>query len=167
MLSKVYGEYLCKFSNLPITIIRPHNFYGPRMGLSHVIPELIQKIYLNDNNKIKIFSYNHSRTFYFIDDAIQEIFKLIHTKKSLGEIYNIGSNKEITILNLAKLIRELLHSKVELIKSEEAHNSPKRRQSSKRVSFNANSCNSSASLLTSVSNSLHGVCSLGNNNRRM
>ena len=44
MLSKIYGECICLHSGLPVTIVRPHNFYGPRMGLSHVIPELMNKI---------------------------------------------------------------------------------------------------------------------------
>ena len=35
MLSKIYGEALLRQSNLPYTIFRPHNFYGPRMGMSH------------------------------------------------------------------------------------------------------------------------------------
>ena len=43
MLSKIYGEALCLHSGLPVTIVRPHNFYGPRMGLSHVIPELFKE----------------------------------------------------------------------------------------------------------------------------
>ena len=44
MLSKISGEYICKMSNIPFTIFRPHNIYGPRMGYNHVIPETIQKI---------------------------------------------------------------------------------------------------------------------------
>ena len=50
MLSKLYGEYITYFSKLPITIFRPHNFYGPRMGMSHVIPELTQKIIKKKKN---------------------------------------------------------------------------------------------------------------------
>ena len=126
MLSKIYGEYICNFSNLPITIVRPHNFYGPRMGLSHVIPELTKKILFK--KKVKINSHNHKRTFYFIDDAIQEIFQLVQSKKSLGKIYNVGSGKEITIYNLAKLISKQLDKKVELIRSPDIHSSPSRRQ---------------------------------------
>jgi nucleoside-diphosphate-sugar epimerase len=48
MLSKIYGEALCLHSGLPVTIIRPHNVYGPRMGLSHVVPELSMKAFLNE-----------------------------------------------------------------------------------------------------------------------
>ena len=44
MISKICGEYLCEYSNLPFTIIRPHNIFGPKMGKRHVIPELIIKI---------------------------------------------------------------------------------------------------------------------------
>ena len=40
MLSKIYGEALCRHAGLPFTILRPHNLYGPRMGMAHVIPEL-------------------------------------------------------------------------------------------------------------------------------
>ncbi len=39
LLSKLYGEALSLQSGLPVTVIRPHNVYGPRKGLSHVIPE--------------------------------------------------------------------------------------------------------------------------------
>jgi nucleoside-diphosphate-sugar epimerase len=43
MLSKIYGEAMVRHSGVPFTILRPHNIYGPRMGSSHVIPELLQK----------------------------------------------------------------------------------------------------------------------------
>ena len=45
MLSKIYGEAMCTQSGLPYTIFRPHNIYGPRMGMSHVIPEQLKKAY--------------------------------------------------------------------------------------------------------------------------
>jgi nucleoside-diphosphate-sugar epimerase len=50
MMSKIYGELMCNLNkNLPHVNIRPHNFYGPRMGFSHVIPELMKKIYFSKN----------------------------------------------------------------------------------------------------------------------
>ena len=55
MLSKIYGESMCINSMLPITIIRPHNFYGPRMGLSHVIPELMKKLW--NQKTLKLMSF--------------------------------------------------------------------------------------------------------------
>ena len=43
-LSKIFNEKLLQLSKLRTIILRPHNIYGPRMGFSHVIPELIVKI---------------------------------------------------------------------------------------------------------------------------
>ena len=126
MLSKLYGEYITYFSKLPITIFRPHNFYGPRMGMSHVIPELTQKII--KKKKIELFSYNHSRTFCFIDDAINEIYLIIKTKKSLNQLYNIGSKEEIKIYDLAKKIADYLNKKkIKIIKKKDINNSPLKR----------------------------------------
>ena len=42
-LSKIYGEALLYFSKLNFLILRPYNIYGPRMGIAHVIPQLLKK----------------------------------------------------------------------------------------------------------------------------
>ena len=93
MLSKIYGESMCINSMLP-TIIRPHNFYGPRMGLSHVIPELMKKAVESENSKIDVFSINHKRTFCYIEDAVNAIQKLSESQNSIGKTYNIGDEEE-------------------------------------------------------------------------
>ena len=43
-LSKIFNEKIIQLSNINYLILRPHNIYGPRMGFSHVIPELIKKM---------------------------------------------------------------------------------------------------------------------------
>ena len=105
MLSKIYGESMCINSMLPITIIRPHNFYGPRMGLSHVIPELMKKVIESKNTRIDVFSVDHKRTFCFIDDAVTAIQKLAESKKSIGQVYNIGDDEEE--VNMGDLSKKL------------------------------------------------------------
>jgi len=63
MLSKLYGEALCRHSGIPFTILRPHNVYGPRMGLSHVVPELIERAHgARDSDLLEVFSIGHRRT---------------------------------------------------------------------------------------------------------
>ena len=127
MLSKIYGENMCRFSNLPYLIIRPHNIFGERMGMSHVIPELIKKA--KSNKKfLNVYNPYHKRTFCYISDAINMMLKLINTKKSLNKIYNIGSTKdEIKILDLAKKILKIINKK-KIIKKIKLNNfSPKRR----------------------------------------
>lgn len=126
MLSKLYGEYLTMFSKVPFTIFRPHNFYGPRMGMSHVVPELTGKILSKKN--VQIYSHNHTRTFYFIDDAIEEIYNVLKSSKTKGEVYNIGSQEEIKVYNLAKKIALILNRKnITFKKMENIHNSPRKR----------------------------------------
>ena len=68
MLSKLNGEALCAYSGIPFTIIRPHNIYGPRMGMRHVIPELLERAYNTKDNKLMVFSPTHTRTFCYVND---------------------------------------------------------------------------------------------------
>jgi UDP-glucose 4-epimerase len=128
MLSKIYGEFLCGYSDLPITTVRPHNFYGPRMGMSHVIPELIKKVLDTDNGEIAVFSINHKRTFCYIDDAVEIIKCLCESAKTIGEIFNIGNdNEEVTINELAIKIIDLCGKDIKIIPMPPTTGSPVRR----------------------------------------
>ena len=88
------------------TILRPHNIYGPRMGLIHVIPELLNKSFLLKQNVVlKINNPTHIRAFCYIDDAIKIILKIIKSKSSNKQIYNIGNELEsISIKKLSQII---------------------------------------------------------------
>lgn len=128
MLSKIYGEAMCTHADLPFTIIRPHNFYGPRMGMSHVIPELIKKVYFTNENKLEINSANHLRTFCYIDDAINMIIKLVNNENSINEVFNIGnSDNEISIIDIASKVVEIVEKKIELQPKPDINQGPKRR----------------------------------------
>lgn len=83
MLSKIYGEALCHHSGLPFTIVRPHNFYGPRMGLAHVVPQLLQRIHdSTDGDELIVYSVDHMRTFCYIDDAVAYLMALPRYRRS-------------------------------------------------------------------------------------
>jgi nucleoside-diphosphate-sugar epimerase len=130
-LSKLLGEKILQLSGLKYVILRPHNVYGPFMGYRHVISELIKKM-SNDNKKktknVKIFSPNHTRSFCYIDDAINQITNISFNKKSLNKIINIGNSKdEIKIYKLAELIKYILKSNIVLKKGEITPGSPSRR----------------------------------------
>ena len=128
MLSKIYGEALCFSSGLPVTVIRPHNFYGPRMGLSHVIPELMDKIVKTNNGKIDVFSVDHKRTFCYIKDAVEMIILLIESKKSVGEFYNLGNdNNEIDMERLGNMIINTISKDIKINSIISRNGSPVRR----------------------------------------
>jgi Nucleoside-diphosphate-sugar epimerases len=128
MLSKIYGEAMCLHSDLPATIIRPHNFYGPRMGLSHVIPELMKKVVRIDIGKLDVYSVNHRRTFCYIADAVKMIQLLAESDRSIGEAYNVGNDDEETTMgDLAKKIIDLIGKDIGINSMPVTQGSPERR----------------------------------------
>jgi len=129
MLSKIYGEALCRHSGVPYTIFRPHNFYGPRMGMAHVIPELAKRVYEAENNtSIEVFSTKHKRTFCFIDDAVQMLILIGENPNCEGDVYNIGNQEpEITIEQLAKIIMDFYGKNLKIISKPPTPGSPERR----------------------------------------
>jgi UDP-glucose 4-epimerase len=128
-LSKIYGEALCYQSNLPFTIIRPHNIYGPRMGLSHVIPELMKKVYsAKSGESIEVFSVNHTRTFCYIEDAIEIISRAAESEQCNKQVLNIGSEKpEIQIKEVAETIIDVSGKNINLLSKPDESGSPSRR----------------------------------------
>lgn len=129
MLSKIYGEALLRQSSVPYTIFRPHNFYGPRMGMSHVIPELLRKAYNNENDgKLQIFSAEHKRTFCYIEDAIEMIIRLAVCDEAEGEEFNIGNEKpEVTMNELGEIIIEVTGNELDIEPLPPSPGSPERR----------------------------------------
>lgn len=114
-ISKVLGEAYCynylKKHELPFTIIRPHNFYGPRMGYKHVIPELALKILRLDKNKTLEIQGNglETRAFCYIDDAVNGIVLAAFSPQTINETIHLGdSREEIAIGDLVKIILEKL-----------------------------------------------------------
>ena len=129
MLSKIYGEAMCMHSSIPYLIMRPHNIYGPRMGMSHVIPQLIEKAHKEINNgKLNVYSLEHTRTFCYVVDAVEQMYALIMNKKSRNQVYNIGCQfPEITIEGLSKKIVKLIGKKLTLNSLGTSEGSPSRR----------------------------------------
>jgi len=130
-LSKIFNEKLLQFSNFNHIILRPHNIYGPRMGFSHVIPELIKKVISEKKkitNKTVVNSPNHKRAFCYIDDAISQIIKLSFDSKINNQIFNIGNMKEeISMIQVGDKIRKLIHKKSKIKKGPNTLGSPIRR----------------------------------------
>jgi UDP-glucose 4-epimerase len=129
MLSKLYCEALTGVSNINYTIVRPHNIYGPRMGMSHVIPELIKKINFLKLKKMSLMNGNHTRTFCYVDDAVKMIYFLMKSNNANKKIFNIGNNNpEITILKLSKIISKILKKKIRIKSTKSKYESPSRRR---------------------------------------
>ena len=128
MLSKIYGEAMCLHSGIPVMIVRPHNFYGPRMGLSHVIPELMKKVINSDNGLVDVYSVDHKRTFCYIADAVDMIQSLAESDQTIEKSFNVGNDdEEITMGELAQKIINLIGKDVVINSMPATPGSPERR----------------------------------------
>ena len=108
-LSKIFCEKLLELSSLNYVNLRPHNIYGPNMGVRHVIPELITK--MKKLNKVKIISSQQSRCFCYIDDAVDQILRISFSKLN-KMTFNIGNPyEEITIKKLSLKIFKIVDKK--------------------------------------------------------
>ena len=128
---KIISELLClnygKKYFKKMIIFRPHNVFGPDMGWEHVIPQLLSKIKKRKKNTITFQgSGNESRAFIHIEDFCNA-FYMVYKKGKHLEIYNIGNDKEIKIINLLKTILKKLNLKININKADLQKGSPKRR----------------------------------------
>lgn len=121
--SKLIGEYYCRSFleefGLPYTICRPFNLYGPEdlpqeeVAASHVIPDFIKKI-LNGQYPVEVLgSGKQTRCFTHVADAARGIILAIHPPKALNNDFNLGSDKETEILELARQIFKICFPKKE------------------------------------------------------
>ncbi len=93
--------------NLDTRIVRIFNTYGPGMSLSdqRVIPQFLCSI-LKDESLTIYGNGQQTRTFLYVDDLIQGFF-LVMEKGKVGEVYNIGGSRQISIKKLADLVSQL------------------------------------------------------------
>ncbi len=140
--SKISADHLVYsfFSsfNLPTIIARPFNTYGPRQSARALIPTVISQI-LSKQKEIKIGSTFPTRDFNYISDTVEAFIKIIDYKFSKFEIFNIGSNFEVSIQETIKLIAELMNSKINIKKD-------KKRIRPKNSEVNRLWCNNSKAL---------------------
>lgn len=106
--SKLFGELACAqyaaVFDRPVTIVRYHNVYGPRMGTAHVIPELALRA-LGGEAPLRVWSPDHTRAFCFVDDAVDATVRAMRTPKADGRVIHVGDDRsEIRIDALARLV---------------------------------------------------------------
>ena len=103
---------------LPVTIVRPFNTYGPRQSARAVIPTIITQI-ASGNKEIKIGDTTPTRDFNYVKDICNGFILLAKCDKAIGETVNIGSNDEISIKELFALIKDIMHSDANLMVDEQ------------------------------------------------
>lgn len=101
------AESFYRSFNLPVTIVRPFNTYGPRQSARAVIPTIITQL-LAGHNKIKLGALTPTRDFNYVKDTVNGFIKIAEAENTIGEEVNIATQKEVSIGELAEeLIRQI------------------------------------------------------------
>lgn len=114
---KMAESYYRSFGT-PVTTIRPFNAYGPRQSARAVIPTIISQI-LAGKEEIKLGALSPTRDFNYVKDLAAAFMAVAESDKTVGEVINAGSNFEISIEELAKLIMSLIGKEVKILCDEE------------------------------------------------
>ena len=110
---------------IPISVVRFHNVYGPRMGNKHVIPEFINRA---KSSVYSLYGFDNRRSFIFVDDAVLATVLVASSSRTQGEVVHIGTSEEVSMLELAKKIMKLGGWNGELIIYDAPEGSVSRRQ---------------------------------------
>jgi NAD dependent epimerase/dehydratase len=120
--SKIGGDMMAmSFFNsfeLPLTIARPFNTYGPRQSARAVIPTIITQI-ADGKKEIKLGDVSPTRDFNYVADTCRGFIELAECEEAVGETVNIGSNFEISVRDTLLKIKELMGSDVKFIFDEQ------------------------------------------------
>ncbi|ASK78116.1 NAD-dependent dehydratase [Paraphotobacterium marinum] len=100
--------------DMPLTIARPFNTYGPRQSARAVIPTIITQI-ANGIKEIKLGDVSPTRDFNYVEDTCRGFIAIAECDNSIGKTVNIGSNFEISILDTLNLIKEIMNSDVNFL----------------------------------------------------
>lgn len=101
---------------LPVAVIRPFNAYGPRQSARAVIPTIITQALTQ--KEIRLGALTPTRDFTFVLDTVEGFIKMAESSKSIGEVINIGSGREISIGDLARKIVSLIGRDVKIERDE-------------------------------------------------
>lgn len=101
------AESFYRSFELPVTIVRPFNTYGPRQSARAVIPTIITQL-LGGKRDIQLGSLTPTRDFNFVKDTAEGFIAIYESDKTIGQEINIATQKEISIGQLAEeLIRQI------------------------------------------------------------
>jgi NAD dependent epimerase/dehydratase len=103
---------------LPVTIVRPFNTYGPRQSARAIIPTIITQI-ANGERKIQLGDLRPTRDFNFVKDTCRGFLMLSKCDEAIGQEVNISSNYEISMRDTLELIAKIMGADVEFIEDKQ------------------------------------------------
>lgn len=98
---------------LPVSIVRPFNTYGPRQSARAIIPTIIGQALSND--PIRVGNVSPTRDFNYVADTVRGFLRNAESQKTVGQVVNLGTGKEISIGELAKTICSMVGSECRIV----------------------------------------------------
>lgn len=112
------AESFYRSFEMPVSIVRPFNTYGPRQSARAVIPTIISQL-LAGKEEIKLGSLTPTRDFNYVKDTAAGFIAIAESEKTIGEEINIATQQEISIGDLAKEIISQINPKASIICDEQ------------------------------------------------
>ncbi|HIW80361.1 MAG TPA: NAD-dependent 4,6-dehydratase LegB [Candidatus Acetatifactor stercoripullorum] len=112
------AESFYRSFQLPVSIVRPFNTYGPRQSARAVIPTIITQL-LSGKEEIKLGSLTPTRDFNYVKDTAAGFIAIAESDKTVGEEINIASQNEISIGELAEEIIRQINPKAKIVCDEQ------------------------------------------------
>ena len=112
------AESFYRSFELPVSIVRPFNTYGPRQSARAVIPTIISQL-LSGKEEIKLGSLTPTRDFNYVKDTAAGFIAIAESSKTIGEEINIATQQEISIGDLAKEIIAQINPKAKIVCDEQ------------------------------------------------
>ena len=100
--------------DLPVGVIRPFNIYGPRQSARAVIPSIIIQALLKKT--VNLGSIFPTRDLTFVTDSASGFVAFAECEKTVGEVVNLGSNREVSINELIEIVSTCLNKKIKITK---------------------------------------------------
>jgi len=118
--SKALDEFLAlaywKEHRLPVIVVRLFNTVGPRQTGRYgmVLPNFVRQVLAGE--PITVYGTGkQTRCFGYVGDVVEALEKLITCPKALGEVFNVGSDQEVSIEELAQRVRHIVGSRSEIV----------------------------------------------------
>jgi len=112
------AESFYRSFDLPLTIVRPFNTYGPRQSARAVIPTIITQL-LEGKETIKLGDLTPTRDFNFVKDTVKGFIEIANSDLTIGEEVNIATQKEISIKELAEELINQINPKAKIVCDEQ------------------------------------------------
>ena len=99
--------------DLPVTIVRPFNTYGPRQSARAIIPTIITQL-LNGAKKIKLGDLTPTRDLLFVKDTVRGFIDIYNCNELIGHECNIATNSEVSMQKIADTLIKLINKDAEV-----------------------------------------------------